>query len=130
LVGAALVASAAHVPGVGEHLHEAPYMGVLFAMFAAACVAVAVVAAARPNPAVFVSAGGLCAAALSTYAATRLVAFPQLAGDVGNWGEPLGLVSVAAELLVLACALLLTHSASPTAGALPDPVSVSGPISR
>jgi hypothetical protein len=107
LVGAALVAAAAHVPGIEEHLHEAPYMGVLFAAFTLACAGVAAVVATRPGRGAYAAAAGLCGAAVLTYAATRLVAFPQLADDVGHWAEPLGVVSIATELLVVACALPL-----------------------
>ena len=35
------------------------------------------------------------------YAATRTLAFPQLADDVGNWLEPLGVVCVLSEALTL-----------------------------
>jgi hypothetical protein len=40
------------------------------------------------------------------YLATRSVAFPQLSDDVGNWFEPLGVVSVLAELVVITAAIL------------------------
>jgi len=113
LVGAAVLAAAAHVPGIGEHLEEAPYMGVLFAAFTLACAGVAAVVAARPGRGAYAAAAGLCGAAVLTYAATRLVAFPQLADDVGNWGEPLGVVSIATELVVLACALPLFRRTAP-----------------
>lgn len=95
------VASLAHVPLIPEHLHEAPYMGVLFALFAVSAFTLAAVLAARPSPALQGVAGMLCGAALLAYAATRVVAFPQLADDVGNWAEPLGLLAVAAELGVV-----------------------------
>jgi hypothetical protein len=95
------VASLAHVPVIPEHLEEAPYMGVLFVVFALAAFALAAVLAARPAPVLVRLAGVLCAAAVLTYALTRIVAFPQLADDVGNWTEPLGVVSVAAELGVV-----------------------------
>ena len=85
-------------------------MGFAFAGFTAACVAVAAVAASRPGRGVYAAAAGLCGSALVTYAATRLVAFPRLAGDVGNWAEPLGLVSVAAESLVVVAAVLLLRA--------------------
>ncbi len=101
----ASVAAAAHVPGIAEHLEEAPYMGVLFALFAAACAGLAVAAIARPGRATATAAVALCGAALATYAATRLVAFPQLGDDVGNWFESLGVVSVLAEAAVVATAL-------------------------
>jgi hypothetical protein len=56
---------------------------------------------------VFRSAAALCTAGIAAYAATRLVAFPQLADDVGNWMEPLGVVSVLSEAVVVACALMM-----------------------
>ena len=44
----------------------------------------------------------LCAAALGAYCATRLVAFPQVGDDVGNWGEPAGVAAVLSEMTALA----------------------------
>ena len=38
-------------------------------------------------------AGALCASASGAYAATRLIAFPQIGDDVGNWLERWGVVS-------------------------------------
>ena len=48
----------------------------------------------------------LCAAAVATYAATRVVAFPQIGDDVGNWLEPWGVVSVVLESLSVAVAVV------------------------
>lgn len=91
------VASMAHVPVIPPHLAEAPYMGVLFIAFATAAFVLAALMAARPSAVLYPAAGLLCGAAILAFVATRLVAFPQLADDVGNWTEPLGVVSVAAE---------------------------------
>ncbi|MDX6325678.1 MAG: hypothetical protein QOK15_2032 [Nocardioidaceae bacterium] len=95
------VASLAHVPVIPAHLKEAPYMGVLFILFTTAAFLLAAVLAARPAPVLYPVAAVLCAAAVLAYAATRIIAFPELADDVGNWTEPLGMVSVAAELGVV-----------------------------
>lgn len=105
LAGAAAVAAAAHVPVIAPHLAEAPYMGVLFVLLTAACSALAVAALVRDARPVYALAALTCGLAVAGYAATRLVAFPQLGDDVGNWLEPLGVVSVAAELVVVAAAL-------------------------
>jgi hypothetical protein len=48
----------------------------------------------------------VCGAAVVGYVATRLTAFPQLADDVGNWFEPLGVVSVLTEALVVVLAVV------------------------
>jgi hypothetical protein len=95
------VAALAHVPVVPEHLREAPYMGVLFIGFIVASFGIAALLAARPAAALYRAAAVLCAAAIVAYAATRLVAFPELGDDVGNWTEPLGVVSVLSELGVV-----------------------------
>ncbi len=132
LVGAAVIAAAAHVPGVPEHLVDAPYMGVLFLLFAATCAGVAAVVASRPSWGAYAAAATLCGAAVLTYGATRLVALPQLDDDVGHWAEPLGLLSVATELVVLACAVALIRRATRTA-VPPDAavaMSVPRPVSR
>ena len=113
LVTAAVVAAAAHVPVVAPHLEEAPYMGVLFVLFTAGCLALAGAVLVRPSRAVYQACAGLCGAGIVTYAATRMVAFPQLSDDVGNWFETLGVVSVLSEAVVVACALGLlvqTHA--------------------
>jgi hypothetical protein len=105
-VVALLVAAAAHIPVTPEHLREAPYMGWLFLGFTVVALVTAVAVAVRGTvPAAFIGAGGLCATAIAAYAATRLVAFPQLGDDVGNWGEPLGVVSVVSEAAVVALSL-------------------------
>jgi hypothetical protein len=106
------VASMAHVPVVPEHLKEAPYMGVLFIGFILSSFVLAALLAARPSAPLYAAAAVLCAAAIVAYAATRLVSFPQLADDVGNWTEPLGLVSIASEAGVVVLGVL-TRSRGP-----------------
>ena len=106
VAGALLVAAAAHVPVTPEHLAEAPYMGAAFASFTVLAVVLAVVVVRRNDPLSHWAAIVLCASAVTTYAATRIVAFPQLGDDVGNWGERLGVVSVVSELVVVALSML------------------------
>ncbi|WP_137121166.1 hypothetical protein [Segeticoccus rhizosphaerae] len=112
LAPAAVVAAVAHIPVTGEHLHEAPYMGVLFILLTIACLALAAAAVAHDSAAVYLGATAVCGLAVLGYAATRIVAFPMLADDVGNWLEPLGIVSVISELTVVASAQLALRSNS------------------
>jgi hypothetical protein len=109
LAAAAAVAAAAHIPVIGAHLAEAPYMGVLFVLLTGACFALGAAALICDSRAVYATSAGTCALAIVGYAATRLVAFPMLADDVGNWFEPLGIVSIASEAVVVACALTGLH---------------------
>jgi hypothetical protein len=104
MVPAVLVAAAAHLPVIRPHLDEAPYMGVLFVVLSAACVVLASVAISWDTPVVYALSVLTCGLAVLGYAATRLVAFPMLSDDVGNWFEPLGLVSVASETVVVVAA--------------------------
>jgi hypothetical protein len=99
IIALLLVAALAHIPVVPDHLREAPYMGVLFILFSLAAFAVATVLAARPSRVWYLVAVVLSVAAVAAYVATRLIAFPELADDVGAWTEPLGLVSISAESL-------------------------------
>ena len=102
----ALVAAAAHVPVIGPHLDEAPYMGVLFVVLTVGCAAIALAALVRDTAAVYGLAVLTCGLAVLGYVATRLVAFPMLADDVGNWLEPLGVVSVLSESVVVVAAIV------------------------
>jgi hypothetical protein len=113
LVLAAVVAAAAHVPVIAPHLEEAPYMGGLFVLFTVGCLGIAAAVAVRPTRGAYRAAAGLCGAGILTYAATRLVAFPLLEHDVGQWFEPLGVVSVLAEYTVVVCALALLMRSRP-----------------
>lgn len=104
LAVAAVVVGAAHVPVIAPHLDEAPYMGVLFIVLTAGCLAIGLAGLLRDSAGLYALAVLTCGLAVVGYAATRLVAFPMLADDVGNWLEPLGVVSVLSELVVIATA--------------------------
>jgi hypothetical protein len=101
---AAAVAAAAHVPVIGPHLAEAPYMGVLFVALTAACLCISAAICVRDPAALYAAAVLTCGLAVLGYAATRLVPFPMLGDDVGNWLEPLGVLSVASETVVVVAA--------------------------
>lgn len=102
-IGAALIATAAsHLPVIAVHLREAPYLGVSFVVFTMLAVGLAVGVMMRGSRGWLLAAATLCAAALGTYCATRLVAFPQLGDDVGNWREPAGVAAAVSEMTALA----------------------------
>jgi hypothetical protein len=113
LAGAAGVAAVAHIPVVGSHLEEAPYMGVLFLVLTGACIVLAAGAVIRGGRAVYLMTVLTCGLAVLGYVATRLVAFPMLGDDVGNWLEPLGVVSIVSESIAVAAALVLLNQRPP-----------------
>ena len=102
---AAIIAADAHIPIIPDHLHEAPYMGTLFVLLTVTCVGLAAVVLVHDVPLVYVAAVTVCGLAILGYAATRTVAFPQLADDVGNWLEPLGIVALCSEATVIGLSL-------------------------
>jgi hypothetical protein len=101
----AVISAAAHVPVVGEHLLEAPYMGEEFIVLIVGCLLIGAAALICDSVALYLLAVIACGLAITGYAATRIVAFPRLADDVGNWFEPLGVVSISAEAAVVVIAL-------------------------
>jgi hypothetical protein len=101
---AAVIGALAHLPVVAEHLREAPYMGEEFIVLIVACLLIAVACLVCDSAAVYALAVLTCGLAVVGYILTRLVAFPELADDVGNWLEPLGVVSVLAESTAVAVA--------------------------
>lgn len=105
LAAAALVAAGAHVPVIGPHLEEAPYMGFLFVVLTIGCVGLAVASVIRDSAAVYSLAVLTCGLAVLGYIATRLVPFPMLSADVGDWLDPLGVVSIVSESVVVVAAL-------------------------
>lgn len=119
LAGAAAVAAGAHVPVIASHLDQAPYMGVLFVLLTAACVALAACALIRDSAGVYALAALTCGLAIIGYVATRLVPFPMLSDDVGNWLEPLGVVSILSEASALAAAMVALVLRRPARGTRP-----------
>ena len=84
-LGAALLAAAAaHLPMIPMHLREAPYLGWSFVGFVLAATVVAGGVVLSGSRRWLLAAATLCTAAIAAYCATRLVALPQLADDVGN----------------------------------------------
>ena len=110
VVTAAAGAAAAHIPVIAPHLEEAPYMGVLFILLTLACLILAIAAIWYDAAVVYLAAATICGLTIIGYAATRLVAFPMLADDVGNWLEPLGVVSIIAETIVVVSSIAALRS--------------------
>ena len=99
------VSAIAHLPVIPEHLREAPYMGEEFIVLTVGCLLIGAAALICDSAALYLLAVVACGLAITGYVATRVVAFPSLADDVGNWFEPLGVVSIAAETGVVVTSL-------------------------
>jgi hypothetical protein len=102
---AALVAAAAHVPLTGGHLQAAPYVGVLFIALELVLVVLALLLVLADRPVVWAIATVVPTLAVGAYVASRSVGLPQIGDDVGNWTEPLGMVAVSAEVVLVVLGL-------------------------
>lgn len=81
----AVIGAGAHVPMVAEHLREAPYMGEEFIVLIVGCGLIAVAVLICDSAALYLLAVTTCGLAIIGYIMTRVVAFPALADDVGDW---------------------------------------------
>lgn len=80
-------------------------MGEEFVVLTVACLALTVAVVLCDSVAAYALGAAVCGLAVLGYIATRLVAFPLLADDVGNWFEPLGVISVVTESSAVAIAI-------------------------
>jgi hypothetical protein len=96
----AVAAALVHLPVMADHVQEAPYMGVLFAVFGLVALGLAAALLLADTPVRYALLGVWCLLAVAAYAATRLVALPGLEHDVGHWTDPWGMGAVAVELAV------------------------------
>ena len=108
-----LVTAAVHVPLVPEHLHEAPYIGLMFIALVLACTAMALMLIVHESSITWELTAALATLALVAFLVSRTIGLPDLGDDVGNWTEPLGFPAITAELLttaVAARAMLRLHA--------------------
>lgn len=94
-----------HLADLPHKLAEAPYMAVLFMCLITASLLLALLVAADPRPGVWLAIGGLCAAAVVGYVASRTVPLPGMADHVGDWLNVSGILALAFELELLSIAV-------------------------
>ena len=103
LLGAGMLAAAgtAHIPVIPSHLREAPYIGVLFILLTVACLGLAAILTWRARTPAYAAAAIITGAAIVAYVLSRTVGLPMIEDDIGNWFEPLGVISVVTEAAAL-----------------------------
>jgi hypothetical protein len=69
-----------------------------------ACCAEALLLVHRDERRVWLAAAVTCGLAFITYVWSRTIGLPQISDDIGNWSEPLGIVSLVSEGLVVVLA--------------------------
>lgn len=101
-----LVATAGiHIDLVPEHLREASYAGILFALMSGAALLLAGLVLLRDRSTAWIGTGAVSLAAIAGYALSRSVGLPSMDDDIGDWLNPLGVTAVCAETLTVLISL-------------------------
>jgi hypothetical protein len=107
---AALVTAAAHLPVIPQHLTEVPYIGWLFIGLTAVCVLGAIALTVYDSAVTWTILAASCLAAAAGYLLSRGPGLPGMPDDIGDWTNPLGLISILTESLVVLLALGALHA--------------------
>ncbi len=92
-----------HLRDLSDKFAETPYLGVGYAALIIAAVAAAVMIVKRQT-AGWLLAGAACALTIAGFVLTRTTGLPAATGDIGNWGEAVGIYALVAEAVVVATA--------------------------
>ncbi len=111
-----LVVAGVHIPLIGEHLSEAPYVGALFIALSVVSIGLALVLLVADLPAVWLSIAVVVILAIVAFVLSRTVGLPQIGDDVDNWTEPLGFPALASEVLTALFALVVLARDVPILG--------------
>ena len=105
-----LATAGIHIPIIGQHLREAPYIGVLFILLALVATVLAVLLLTRDCTLVWLASAGMTIAAVLAYVLSRSIGLPQIGDDIGNWLDPLGLAALSVETLTVVAAIWVLRS--------------------
>ncbi len=95
------VVGAIHVLDLPGKFSEAPYLAVAYILLIIASIVIlerVLVVGSRLD---FLAAAALSAAVMVAFIVNRTVGMPMATDDIGNWLEPLGLLSLAVEAFVI-----------------------------
>jgi hypothetical protein len=107
-----------HILAVPEGFAATFYVGLLFCLSVVACLVLAAAVATTGDARATELAGALAALMLLLYVISRWVGLPAFTDDKGLWDEPIGLLSMVFEGLVI-CMTAATVSAPRLAAAAP-----------
>jgi hypothetical protein len=100
LAGVALI----HLIDAPGKFTETPYIGWMYVGLIASCLAVAALLIRHGDRLAWTAALVLPALVLFGFVLSRTTGLPSAHGDVGNWGEPLGIASLFVEGALIALA--------------------------
>ena len=122
LAGIALI----HTIDAPSHFVGGPdtYLGFMYVGLIASCLVLAAALIFRGDRRTWIAAAALVASTLVGFALSRTTGLPGDSGDIGNWGEALGIASLFIEgsFLLLTAGALSLRVASPARIAVESPV--------
>ena len=124
LAGVALI----HLIDLPDKLEETPYVGWMYigAIVGSLILAGALIVSTHRR--VWVATGALAAGVMAGYVLSRTTGLPSASGDIGNWGEPLGIASLLVEgcLVALSAGVLaMRRQAAAVRPSFPRPAAVA-----
>ncbi len=94
-----------HLADLPGKMEEVPYIGWMYVALIGACLVLAELVATRPSRLVMLAAAAASALTLVGFVLTRTTGLPNATDDIGNWSEPLGLISILVEAVLVWWAL-------------------------
>lgn len=108
-----LAVAGLHIPIIGQHLREAPYIGVLFVLLVLSASVLAALLLTLDCPLTWLATACVADAAVLAYALSRSVGLPQIGDDIGNWLDPLGIAALSVEILTAVLSVRVLQSREP-----------------
>jgi hypothetical protein len=93
--------AAIHLADLPDKMAEVPYLGWAYVGLIVASLVLAELVTTRSDRRLMAASGGLAAAVLVGFVVNRTVGMPQAMDDIGNWTEPLGMISLLVEAAVV-----------------------------
>jgi hypothetical protein len=97
LAGIALI----HLLDAPGQFEETPYLGWMYVALILGCIVVVGALLRGSDPPAWAAAAGLALSVMIGYTLSRTTGLPGMTGDIGNWGEQLGIASLFVEGSVL-----------------------------
>lgn len=104
-----------HLLDAQGQFEETPYLGWMYVALILGCITIAGSLVRGSDPRAWLAAGVLASSALVGYTLSRTTGLPGASGDIGNWGEQLGIASLFVEGTVVAVSAFALHDRVPQA---------------
>jgi hypothetical protein len=93
--------AAAHLADLPGKMQEVPYLGWAYIGLIATSLVLAELVTTRADRRLMAASAGLSAAVLVGFVINRTIGMPNATDDIGNWTEPLGMISLLIEAAVI-----------------------------